>query len=436
MTEFSILCLTAATFVWSALAYSVLARTTPRGVNWAVHPLVFFSLYVWMIFADFLILLYDVTEALPVLFSGISITMPQEVVSTILVYSSMLFVSGIAVYFGSRSVHVPKILSEHEVRIQLYSARITFLLVFSILCLFYIPLILSNFMSGNFWKIAATRTVIGAEMKHLTLLLSLLAPSALFLASFEQNRAMALAVMGFALSAYLIFGSRGNVVSLLYGCLLIIPLGRRLPFSVIVCCVLIMLVAASYYMYLTRMSFFFASYSDYLAASGGFLNSFFRSTEFSYAEGMTAHLSERIIDRAWYESGLGAIFAIVPRELITWKPLGISTALSMAADPERWSLVKSEWVIGGFTNLVYDFGLIGGAISVYVIFFCFGRAFLTVYNRARSSFFFWWPVLFALMFNFMRTDVYGFSLQLWNLVLLAILVRFIIFTKQIFGKKN
>lgn len=414
---FSLAMVCLATGVWASSAGFVAHRTRFEGTPLAIHPLMLTTVFLCLVLIDFIVLYMDVASDQLVNFSRRTISNVDAVSNAALVYSALLIAAAAGLAFGGSFVRAqaPKTTTPLDRR----AARLAFLVVLGLTLIVFTPALIGVMRSGNILAIASMRMVFAHGSQILALLILMLAPAALLYASRARTSKRAYVAIAATMVVYLLFGSRFNIMMLLYGAVLVTPIRKHLTWPVVLASLPFAFGFLSIYGYATRFTYAYDSYGEYLAASGGFFSSFFRSLEMSIAEAMTVHLGERLIDRSWYESLLAGAVALVPRELIPWKPNGLSTALTLAADPARWLLVRSEWTVGGFTNLVYELGLFGGLVGSALIFAILGIVFRRLNGAGYAVF--WWPMVFVLILGFLRADIYNVSLKLWALVIVFIM---------------
>lgn len=413
---FVIFSLMASTAIWAWVSLAIAHRTRANDIPLALHPLFLFTIFIILIAVDFLVLFSDVATGIPVSFSRRTITELADVSNAMGTYALLLMIAAAGLYAGAIAARRrPTALRKPGLAFQ-RAALLTFAITLVATIAIFLPVLIQAAQTGSILAVSAARTVLGAENMTLALVMLMLAPSALLYAAVAPNRKAALTAIGIAACVYFLFGSRFNMVLLLYGALLILPVRRYITVPSTILAVPVILLGLSFYVYLTRFTYQYDSYGEYITASGGFFSSIFRSVEFSIAEAMTVHLSERLADREWYDSLLAGAVALVPRELIPWKPLGISTELTMAADPARWFLVRSEWTVGGFTNLVYEMGLIGASIVVFGL-FAIAALLLAAAPRSNYGPTIYYPLIFISMTVFMRADTYTLSIRIWSILL-------------------
>lgn len=405
-----------ATVIWSTVAWRVACRSRYKNAPLSIHPLTLISVFLWLVFVDFVVLFVDVSGDQLVNFSRRTISDTSEVSNAALVYALMLSSASAGLFIGGMMIKSKLKVKSVDSYLNQRSALMVFLIVLSLTIVLFVPNLISALRSGNILAIAGMRMVLAGKSELLALMMLMLAPAALLYANYALSNRHAYIVIGVTIIVYLLFGSRFNIIILIYGMVLIMPIRRHLNWPTMLACLPAAFIFLSFYAYLTRFTYAYDSYGEYLSASGGFFSSFFRSLEMSMAEAMTVHLNERLVDRSWYDSLLASFVALVPRELIPWKPYGLSAALTLAADPARWLLVRSEWTVGGFTNLVYEMGLLGGFCVCGVMFGVVGGSFIRL-NREGNAVL-WWPIYLVIILGFMRADVYNVGMKFWAIILM------------------
>jgi hypothetical protein len=164
------------------------------------------------------------------------------------------------------------------------------------------------------------------------------------------------------------------------------------------------------------------SFSEFLEVYEGRL--LFGGADFQFAEPITFLVNNDTLPRYPFESIVAGFLAYVPRSLAPFKPEGPSAVFSMLADPERWQLVQSEWIIGGLANLYVENGPFFGPLLVLAVSFIWTRAFRMAAHSGSDKALSCAATLCAITgFLFLRTDIYNLSFFLWPVVLVLLFQR-------------
>lgn len=237
------------------------------------------------------------------------------------------------------------------------AAMLPFLLLLPALWLVAGPVLLPLLREGGILAAAGRRSVLVGGDPVLALLALLLVPAFCLFAAARPGRRALLAGLALALASLALLGSRGGMAFVLLAALGAALRGRRLPAAGLLLLGLLLLGLLLAYTAATRLPG-----TGLPATPGGIAAFLFRSPEISVAEATALWLETRPVPRGPLESMLGGLLALVPRELLPWKPQGLSAALTEAADPLRWRLVRSEWTVSGPGNALYEMGPAGALL--------------------------------------------------------------------------
>ncbi len=100
----------------------------------------------------------------------------------------------------------------------------------------------------------------------------------------------------------------------------------------------------------------YASFGDFVVASGGMWNLFFAGQEISFAKMFaTVYAFAHDLPSINPMHGLiASLLAPIPRALIPWKPFGVSGVFTEYISPVRWELTKSETLVSGCAELYWE----------------------------------------------------------------------------------
>jgi len=135
--------------------------------------------------------------------------------------------------------------------------------------------------------------------------------------------------------------------------------------------------------------------------------------DYTLAEALIVGMQPDVVPRYPFETLVGMIFAVVPRSLIPWKPEGPSAVFSRVADPERWEITKSEWVITGFINLKVELGVIGAAAAMTWLAWLWARYLKRSTGQDAPRYIVRSTLCIVMALIFIRGDMYGLALFLW-----------------------
>jgi hypothetical protein len=224
--------------------------------------------------------------------------------------------------------------------------------------------------------------------------------------------------------AVLVTSSRGAMVLLAITVgLKLVSEGRAVPKWLLLILVPLAAGALLLHRYLFRVASSSVSLEEFLLENGGLSGVFFRTTEISMAEVLTVIAKYgHAVDRAPYESLLGAALYPVPRSILSLKPISADAAVTAVFSPLRWAATKSEIVITGYGDMLIHFGVIIGAAVCFALAFLWGSA----VKRAcadRTLLVVLLPFLMHWFYLFSRSGIYNAagSAWPWLFVTLAVL---------------
>ena len=187
--------------------------------------------------------------------------------------------------------------------------------------------------------------------------------------------------------------------------------------------------------YAFRENDFSGSFSQYLDEHGGLLGLFFASEEIPFAKSFTA-VYRFAPDQQLFpaQSVFALLLAPIPRSIIPWKPFGASATFTSYFSPERWELTKSETVITGFGDAVWNFGIIGAIIALILLGFVWMSTCISLINGPRNRMIEFLPLALWCGYAFMRGDLFNVSLLLWPTLFLIIFHRALSFMLSSIGR--
>lgn len=316
---------------------------------------------------------------------------------------------------------------------ELSAARICMLLCIAGTIFGAWQLILVSVQAGSFTYIAGVRQRFFAANPLLLIIVSTIAPAYILFGSRSTIRAAAISIIPL-IPFLMLVGGRSK---LLYP---IVALGYwicrrvRLSAALIYAGAPMLFLALSLYTFVVRQNGSLDDYPRYLQTSGGITGSLFEEASISMAEIISINVADPAIKRYPWDSVLGGAMLPIPRSIVPFKPLGASTQFTQAVDPERWALVKSEWTITGFVNLLYDFGTFGAFLICFLLSAFWART-LQYASRSRFGTGLVGPACCLVAYQFIRGDLYIVSQFLWPLLFVmsiywALLRLIRLFTKQ------
>jgi hypothetical protein len=264
---------------------------------------------------------------------------------------------------------------------------------------------------GSLNYVAGIRTKFFADNPMLQVIVSTAAPAFILFGSRDRMRPVIIAMPVLMLFLALV-GGRSKLLYPVIAAAYWFCRSRRLSVLWVYLLTPILIVLLVYYTYVARQSQLYASFQQYLDASGGMFGALFDEPSISMAEAITLNVNNPILHRAPWDSIVGMLMLPVPRSLVPWKPLGVSTDFSMAADYTRWTLVKSEWTVTGFINLYYEIGYIGALVGCGALAFFWTRQLIRSASSSRGTAFAG-PIAIIIAYQFIRGDLYIVSQFLW-----------------------
>jgi hypothetical protein len=186
--------------------------------------------------------------------------------------------------------------------------------------------------------------------------------------------------------------------------------------------------------YAFRENDFSGSFSQYLDEHGGLLRLFFAGEEIGFAKTFTAVYGfARDLQLFPAQSVFALLLAPIPRSIIPWKPLGSSATFTSYFSPERWELTKSETLITGFGDAVWQFGTIGAMIAMMLLGFVWISICVSLINGPKNRMIELLPIALWCGYSFMRGDLFNIGLLLWPALFLIIFHRALSFMLSSIG---
>ena len=264
--------------------------------------------------------------------------------------------------------------------------------------------------AGSLFEVAGVRQIFFRENPLLQVFYATLVPAFILFLSHNTHRIRFVAVL--LLTVVLLtlpLGSRGSLFYLLIAVIVGVAMTRaRLPAGMLYFAAPAVLAILVYLRFLREQVT--DSFSRYLEIRGSEL--LLEGADFSLAEPLIIGMRSGVVPRYPFETLVGSIFAVVPRGIIPWKPEGPSAVFTGLADPMRWALTKSEWLITGFVNLNAELGMVGAAVAMVVLAAIWARSLARTFSStpnaiAGASF------LAIVAYIFVRGDLYNVALFIW-----------------------
>jgi hypothetical protein len=187
--------------------------------------------------------------------------------------------------------------------------------------------------------------------------------------------------------------------------------------------------------YAFRENDFSGSFSQYLGEHGGLLSLFFSGEEIGFAKTFTAVYSFAPDLQVFPAHSLFALLlAPIPRSIIPWKPFGSSAVFTSYFSPERWELTKSETLITGFGDTVWQFGTIGAMIAMILLGFIWISICIFLINGPKNRMIELLPTALWCGYGFMRGDLFNIGLLLWPALFVIIFHRVLSFMLSSIGQ--
>jgi hypothetical protein len=172
--------------------------------------------------------------------------------------------------------------------------------------------------------------------------------------------------------------------------------------------------------YVFREAWRYDSIVQFLDASGGLLGVFFQSSEVSLAEVLTMAVAvDGKLNLFPFQGLLGLITYPIPRSIFEYKPLSASGYFTELVSPDRWEGARSEILVTGFGNVYLEFGLVFGAIIVFLM--AWGWIFAVRRCLAKGSVHAtFYPFLLWLCYTFVRGDFFNMGSTVWAVLLVLL----------------
>lgn len=406
-----------------AILLSFAARMSTVGLKGlALHPFNILGILLNIIALDFFVLYGDLLSNVPTRFSAYSIDGPGAVLSGMLFFClcAIALTAGILIpVFGERPPpEAPKRKADVPPRAARAAKTLLFLAI-ALLLFITSEVVVQSLQRGNLLYVAGVRQTFFRNNQILYLLYGLCVPAFFIYGAmhkFGKNTLLAAAVF---CTLLIPLGSRGLLVYILLGLSYWWAMERPLPLPLLYAAAPILGIGAVVYRFFARDAYSFPTLSAFLDAKGGFFGVLFRTPDISFAEAITVAVNYVRMNRAPWDSLLGAVAAPFPRAIFPWKPAGASAQFTAESTPEYWALIKSEKTVTGFSNLLFDFGYVGALVSAFVL----GLAWCS-YVRSRNIGYgsaFVGPVGIVCIYIFCRGDIYNLALFVWPTLLAGVL---------------
>jgi hypothetical protein len=295
-------------------------------------------------------------------------------------------------------------------------------------------LIVVSLQNGSFTYIAGVRQRFFAANPFLLVIVSTVAPAYILYGSRNRLRAAAFALIPL-LPFLALAGGRSKLLYPLIAFLYWVCRRVRMSIVLIYLGAPALLLALSMFTFISRQSGALEDFPRYLQDNGGLIGSLFDQPSISMAEIISINVDNPVIERRPWESLLGGVLLPIPRSIVTFKPQGASTQFTQTINSRRWELVKSEWTITGFVNLMYDFGTFG-AYFVCILLGALWSGMLQRASRSRFGTSFVGPVSCLVAYQFIRGDLYIVAQFLWPLLFVTVIYRTILVLLRLFRRPS
>ena len=402
-----------------AFGLSVLATRQPLGLRGlAFHPFNLLGFFIVITILDFLFA-YETTR------SGESIRLSvYSESSPIIVQQGFLFFVlcciGIFVGIALSIRNTNPVKSSIRDNSADKSATQVLFLIAAALAAVTVALVVEAALSrGSIAYVAATRGVFFRDNPILYVFYSMLVP-AFFIFGSRNNHPITV-IWAFFLCVLLLLpmGSRGNLAILLVGVMFWVCRRVAIPVAALYIAAPLVAIGLTFYRWAARDSTVYGTFQQFLDAHGGLGGALFGTPEVSMAEAITINLAQPVLHRAPWDSIIGMILIPVPRAIAPFKPVGASTEFTQGANLSRWMLVKSDWTITGFANLLVEFSYIGAILVIGLLSYWWSRTLIKA-SADRMDIAFVGPVLIYFMYIFYRADLYNLGTTMWPALLILI----------------
>lgn len=398
-----------------ALLLSIGARASTIGLNGlAIHPFNILGILLNIIALDFFVLYGDLLSNVPTRFSAYSIDGPGAVLNGMLFFCLCAIALSAGVLIPVFRKPQEQVATQAEATSSASSAKVAkTLLILAICLLLFITseVVVQSLQRGNLLYVAGIRQNFFRNNQILYILYGFCVPAFFIYGSVNKlNRNTLIAAMIFC-TLLIPLGSRGLLVYILLGLSYWWAMERPLPLPILYAAAPVLGVGAVVYRFFARDAYSFPTLGAFLDAKGGFFGVLFRTPDISFAEAITVAVNYVRMDRAPWDSLVGALAAPFPRAIFPWKPAGASAQFTAESTPEYWALIKSEKTVTGFSNLLFDFGYVGAIIFAFSL----GMAWCS-YVRSRNighGSAFSGPVGIVCIYIFCRGDIYNLALFAW-----------------------
>jgi len=409
-----------------ALVTSILVASRTKGphIRSAIfHPVFFVGFFSCLVGLDFFVLDLSLQNATWVTFATFHLQGQSEFSWAVIVFAIMTAASlgGYTLGLGFR-MQWPvfgKFVNRYESYPQ--ATKVPLLIFVAMAAWFVLVPLINEVLSRGILAIAGLRQVFLGESLIYYLVTLCIVPSFFIFCSDRRPRWILIAASILLCIFFVLIGTRGSVVMVALGLVTAIYHHRKVRLGLVLVVGFAVIWIGYLYTYATRFQHGYSSLAEFRSEMGGPFDYIMNSSEMSIAESMMLHLNQHSIDRGPLDSFLGALFAFVPRDLIPWKPMGFSTHMTSHIDMDRWLLVKSEWTVSGYVNVVYEMGVIGGALANFALFCALGALFRGARDHRAAAIFAVCCQIY-LMLGYLRSDIHNLGVRAW-----AILVVLVVF---------
>jgi hypothetical protein len=378
----------------------------------AVHPFNIAGFLLVIVNFDFLDLFTQVSSGNPANFASHTMGDLDAIVSGLTFYLAMSVSLAFGAFLASWTASRPKPRIDAQ---RLAPATSGTNIVFVVFCgcaaAVTMVVLRDALADGSVFSIAANRQLYFRANFMLEFLYEGLVPAfILYAAAHSKNLRTVLTAAAISSAILLPIGSRSAIADVVLIAIVVFSVNRgkiSVPLVYITSPLLFALIVLG--RYLREQSPY--PFDRYLELQGSQL--LFGSADFSQAEAIVLGLEPGTLPRYPFETLVGMLLAPIPRAVLPWKPDGPSAVFTSIADPVKWALSKSEWVVTGFVNLHADFGTVGACVAMATLTWAWARALILAASRGESQMAATACFMSILAYVFIRGDLYNVALFLW-----------------------
>jgi oligosaccharide repeat unit polymerase len=403
---------------WSIRFFDCLAGS-------AINPLLIFCFVSLLFNLDF-VTLWNLPE---IEFLELVTSLPQGTILDAYGTYTFLFLGvfggfGVAfVYWArdTRSMRKPRSAPAYD-----RSAKLAAQILFYVALVFATVVLLIVYTPSVYTEVSYT--VVGRENPILTIAWWVIPSGAALLVAYHPKPLSGTRLLGLIVSAVVIGVSGGARLPALL-ILLIIGIAyttfnrKRISINWYVPTILGTAVFLAMTRYVFREGEKYATFDEFISGEGGYLRLFFSGEEVSFAKVFSVVYAYSPLQREPFESFLALVLLPFPRQMATFKPFGGSSAFTQHVSPFRWEWTKSETLITGYGDFLWQFGLYGAAVGVFVLGFLWLWLCLRVVRSPAQTTVLWTPLLIWWMYMFVRGDIFNIGLLLWPALVMIALHR-------------